>query len=141
MKKIASILILLSFIVFLFFSLRKNSGFAINTFSNLPNELNGGSCVFSLNIKDFDNGKYVFVNDYANFGYSVINNEKENFTLEKYDTDKGIFNYENEKYNLEIHIVKSVSSGTESSKIGAILTITNKNNISVVRNVVGECGS
>lgn len=141
MKKNILILILFILVVFVLLNLNKKDGFTINTFSDLPNKLIGGSCLYSLTVKYFGNSKYVFVNDYASLGYSVINNEKENFTLKKYDTDKGIFNYENEKYNLEIHIVKSANTGAESSKIGGILTIINKNNISVTKDVVGECGS
>lgn len=140
MKKNIAVLIVFITGICLFFMLNKFNDLRINYFTELPKELDGGSCLFSINSQDFLKEKYIFINDYGEFGYAVINNHKQNFKLEKYDLDSGIFNYKNETYELEVDILSSKYTDKEIAYFDAKIILKNKDN-QISKNVIGQCGS
>ena len=74
-------LIILIFIVIIAIDDSPNLGF----FTEIPKEIDGGSCIYYSDKKGSDN--YVFVNDYGNYGYAVIDDIGEVFKLKNYETE------------------------------------------------------
>lgn len=140
-KYILVLLVLLVFGIILFILLNREIYPRLNPFTVLPNKLSGGACVYYLNDLDKEKAKYIFVNDYGEYGYAVIKNIDQEFKLKTYDLDSGLFVYNNEQYNLEVHVINRVSVGDEGSHIEGTVSVSSKNNKRVVQNVVGDCGN
>lgn len=135
-KIFTSILIVIFLIVYIF----KLGSLKFVSFSNLPTELDGGSCVFSLSERELENKEYIFVNDYGNYGFSVINGKKVNFELSNHDTDKSIYTYVGGSYKLIVKLLDSSSTSIESSKVKGTLDLEYMKK-HITKNVFGECGS
>lgn len=138
MKKNIFVILVLGIIFILLFNL--NIGIKINTFSNLPVKLTGGGCVYYPS-NNLEKDKFLFVNDYGEYGYAVINNTEQEFKLKKYDIDNNIYEYKNDKYIATIHITESKSLGDESSTILGNLEVSKIGGKSDIKDIIGECGS
>ena len=52
-----------------------NSNFTINSFKKLPKEIDGCSCVFSKNEKEYQQNEFIFVSNFDSIGFISINNK------------------------------------------------------------------
>ncbi len=142
MKKIKVIIILIVFLIlaflsYLILSQKKEIPFVLGTFTELPNEIDGGSCLFSWTQEDLEKNKYAFAEDWVAYGFMRINNN-----LEK--LDKNDETYSNEKYDVKLKVTSNKFTGEETSYVEGILIISSKidkKSNSVERNIVGYCGA
>jgi hypothetical protein len=109
----------------------------VGTFITLPNEIDGGSCVFYSSLKDKKNGIYICANDMANFAFMFINGKMEKFSLID-SKQKGIFTYRNKQYSLVIKIFSRRDNKYESSIIEGKIIITS-NGIKTELPFIGDC--
>ena len=89
----------------------------LDYFSTIPDEIDGGTCCFILNEEDYINNRYLFVNDFALFGYIVIDGEHQIFELVKYDSEL-------EKYYMMGSINSEYMSHLSEMQFSYLLTIT-----------------
>ena len=89
----------------------------LDYFSTIPDEIDGGTCCFFLNEEDYINNRYLFVNDFALYGYIVIDGEHQIFELVKYDSEL-------EKYYMMGSINSEYMSHLSEMQFSYLLTIT-----------------
>ena len=114
----------------------------LNSFKEIPNDIDGCSCYFSFNKTDFENKKYFYVNNFANLAYIKINDTFLKFELIKHSEikNKTIFLYKSGEYNLNIFVNESKDSNYESSlTLGRYEVLMNKK-IIFSGEFYGECG-
>ena len=146
MRTIMILMIIASLIDFHVASCQDNKAkptFELQTFSDFPKDIDGCSCYFSKNDKDFKNQLYFFVNDFASLAYVKVKSQFVKLDLvnsSKDKTSKSFYEYKSKDFKLRIDIVSSKPSGGEASKLTGKLTITFKNGEKLVLDFVGECG-
>lgn len=123
-----------------------SSKLSIDTFTEIPQEIAGCSCFYSIDSTEFKQLKYIYVSDFNELSYMKINgkilqfkqtnqNRKEDGTLEITATCN--------PYKLFIS-VKSISGENEqneeySREVGTIVIKDDKGN-SVTKTLYGSCG-
>jgi len=111
---------------------------SFETFTKIPDEIDGCSCTFSKNQLDFNNEKYIYANDYAEIAFISINKKLVKFKL--VSMKGNVSHYSNKDYKLRIDIKSEKPSGEESSILKGIMTLTNKQGQKTITNFTGECG-
>lgn len=113
---------------------------SLNTFSDLPKEIEGCSCYFYLSKKDRKEEKYIFVNDFAKMAFVSINGKIEKFILKEHQEGSDIYLYSNGTYDLKTKITKKESDGAEGSNEEGIITLIKGADILFEKNFIGSCG-
>ena len=85
----------------------------VETFTEYPSEIYGGSCAFYLNKSDKDKGYFFMVNDLCNTAYIKINGKMEVLKMENNSTESTI-EYSNSSYILTIIISENKDATDES---------------------------
>ena len=85
----------------------------VETFTEYPSEIDGGSCAFYLNKSDNDKGCFFMVNDLCNTAYIKINGKMEVLKMENNSTESTI-EYSNSSYILTIIISENKDATDES---------------------------
>lgn len=107
----------------------------LDYFSTIPDEIDGETCCFFLKEEDYINNRYLFVNDFALYGYIVIDGEHQILELVKYDSELEKYYYQNKEKHIEIQIIKDKNDG---QFIRARLTVsTPRGQVSTI--VLGKC--
>lgn len=120
-----------------------NSSFSIDTFSIIPNEIDGCSCYFSNNKSDFEKGIYIYANDFAEISFLKINGTMTKFIqsdFKKIDSIKSIIKAKSANYDLIIEKTLGKSTGDESSQMSGTITIIDNKGKSRKVSFFGECG-
>lgn len=122
--------------------LSKNTGIVIDTFSDLPPEIEGCSCLFSNNKNDFESGKYIYADDYQGNAFISINGEMKRFTLgnshkvsDKHFTRTWI----SEDFDVTLKY-KQVGEIEETWQQKGTIKIKSKTGTEVAKEFYGECG-
>ncbi len=115
----------------------------ISTLTKWPDEITGCSCSFSKSKADFKEKKYIYVGDFENKVFMMINGKQEQFKLEKSNVstspDTPTETWSNENY-LFTYSIKKVSQSGETQQFHGTLTLKSKDGQSVKQNIYGECG-
>ena len=144
MKKSISLLLIIFMMIC---SLKGNSngndqikGFQITTFSNIPKDIDGGSCCFYRSLKDKTRHHYVMVNNLADLAYVSINKKVIIFNLIKEQKGKH-FVYRNKDYNLNIDIIKEIQDpkSDESYSIIGYMSISDSHGNHQKIKIYGDC--
>jgi len=115
----------------------------IEPFSTFPSEIDGCSCYFSNDSIDFNNGKYIYVNDFAQISFLKINGVLTKFTQTEFSkSDKGITKarYKADKYQMAIEVKDGKSADGETMMKTGTIKVTDKNGRALIKNFYGECG-
>ena len=120
----------------------------ISSFSELPEEIKGCSCVLYAGSKAIKNKQYLFARTQGegankNVAFVNINESLEKFTetnWEKINQNKLLVNFSNEKYYMSL-LLKTLNKDSEDTWGNTgIITIRNKAKKTKQFFVVGECG-
>lgn len=109
------------------------------TFSVIPNEIDGCGCSFYLSEKDKKDNKYICVNDFANLAFVKLKGEMVKFELTEHKDSSNIYLYKSKEYTLKIEVIKKESSEYEASNIEGVITISSKEGIKKQK-FIGICG-
>jgi hypothetical protein len=119
------------------------TGLDIQTFEKWPEEIEGCSCYFAKNEKEFKEGKYIYLDDLGELAFMRINGSLEKFKLLKREATstssraKKIWT----NNNYELIIKQSQTSQTDETwqqKGQMILKLNNGKEFR--QNIYGECG-
>jgi len=120
-----------------------NKAFTINTFTNVPKKIAGCSCLFSKDSIDYNNGKYIYVNDFAETSFVTINDTLVKFNQTAYrkaDTTAVVAKYISKDYKMMILVKNGEKTGKESISKTGLIKITNAKGKSVKQTFYGKCG-
>jgi hypothetical protein len=107
----------------------------IETFNNIPIEIEGPACYFYLSEQDRNEGKYLFVNDFAEYGYMKINGQITKFSLVKFkekDQSNSYYLYTNKEDTVHIEIMSN------DSLLKGIIYFRNAKEVKKIK-CIGEC--
>ena len=117
--------------------------FKIDTFSTFPAEIDGCSCYFSNDSTEFKQGKYIYMNDYAEISFMKINGILTKFKqteFKKVSKSTIIAKFKSDNYEITIEVVDGKQSGEETTLKTGTIKVTDKNGKTVTKNFYGECG-
>ncbi len=115
----------------------------IESFSELPDEIDGCSCYFSNDSNDFKSEKYIYVNDFADISFMKINGEMVKFKLTKYSKIDSLTSEAHAtegEYELTLRITKGIETGEETQLQTGTLILKTKQGKKIVKSFYGECG-
>ena len=106
-----------------------------------PAEVNGCSCYFSKNKEDFDQEKYVYIDDYGNSAFLKIDGKQVKIKMQEGDFDPDNFNkvIKNDEFSVTIE-GKKVNELEEVMMFQGTMTVENKKGEKTVTPIYGECG-
>ena len=106
-----------------------------------PAEVNGCSCYFSKNKEDFDQEKYIYIDDYGNNAYLKIDGKTVKIKMKEGDFDPDNFSkvIENEEISVTIQ-GKKVNELEEVMMFEGTMTVENKKGQKTITPMYGECG-
>lgn len=155
MKKYAFLL----FVLFLIFSCKKGKAnsdqknepipytkpntetLVIGTFP-FPDGIDGCSCYYARDEKDFDAEKYIYADNFGKESQMKINEKKEIFELKNQDFDPSAFSYQLENGNYRVEVSgKKISNEDEVIRIRGKITVKDKKTGAKTDTAIyGECG-
>lgn len=106
-----------------------------------PAEVNGCSCYFSKNKEDFDQEKYIYIDDYGNNAYLKIDEKTVKIKMKEGDFDPDNFSkvIKNEEISVTIQ-GKKVNELEEVMMFEGTMTVENKKGEKTITPIYGECG-
>ncbi len=117
--------------------------FTIDTFSNIPPEIDGCSCAYSNDSIEYDSRKFIFINGYADTSFLKISGALTKFKLTDVigiDSENETAKYTNENYNMTIEMKDGKKTGDESESRTGTIKLVNKKGKTLIRKYYGECG-
>ena len=114
----------------------------IDTFSTFPNEIVGCSCLFSNDSTEFEQGKYIYMNDYAEISFMKINGILTKFTQTKFkqkDKNTTVEKFISDKYDLTIEVKRGKQNGYESRLQSGTIKLNDKKGNTITISFYGEC--
>ncbi len=119
-----------------------NEPVIIGAFSEFPEGIDGCSCYFSQHTSALESGSYIFVTDFENLGFMMLNDKMVEFKLEgttELKDGKLMERWSNPHFNL-IKKTKATGQLDETWQHTGTITIQPKNGTSIESTIVGECG-
>lgn len=121
----------------------------LNSFKKLPKEIDGCSCIFSKNEKDYEKNEFIFASNFDSIAFVSVNNkiiklkltsrfykpntvENEDYTC-KYSTEEY-------KITIEIEADETKKYADESWWNKGLITIENKKGEKITQKFIGESG-
>ena len=106
-----------------------------------PPEIDGCSCYFSKNKVDFENEKYIYIDDYGKNAFIKMNNRLQKISIKDDDFDPENFQKEFKNEELSIKISgKKVKELEEVMMFEGSMEVTLKNGKKSTVPIYGECG-
>ena len=106
-----------------------------------PPEVDGCSCYFSKNKEDFENEKYIYIDDYGKTAYLKMDNKLHKIAMKDDDFDPENFQKEIKNEDLYIKISgKKVKELEEVMMFEGTMEVTLKNGKKSTVPIYGECG-
>lgn len=106
-----------------------------------PPEVDGCSCYFSKNKEDFENEKYIYIDDYGKTAYLKMDNKLHKIAMKDDDFDPENFQKEIKNEDLSIKISgKKVKELEEVMMFEGTMEVTLKNGKKSTVPIYGECG-
>lgn len=124
-------------------SRKQETKLEFESFKEIPAEIDGCSCCFSKNDKEYSEEQFIYVNNYTNYAYIKIHGELKKFMEiehSKHEHKKSYYIYQYNDFTLRVDITESVPDGYESSKLHGRLTLTDKDGQKTIQEFVGNCG-
>lgn len=115
-----------------------DSTLIIETFTDYPSEIDGGSCEYYLNQADMDNNRFIMIFDFVKTAYVKINGRKEKLFLTSYTQEKQEFT--NYSYCLTVTVLAKRSEEYESATFEGTIQIDNRRGTSKTISILCKCG-
>lgn len=115
----------------------------IDTFSTFPDEIDGCSCYFSNDSTELEQGKYIYMNNYAEISFMKINGILTKFTQTEFkekDKNTTVEKFISDKYELIIEVKKGKQNGYESRLQSGKINLNDKKGNTITISFYGECG-
>lgn len=114
----------------------------IDTFSTFPDEIDGCSCYFSNDSTEFQQGKYIYMNDYAEISFMKINGKLTKFSQTEFkEVNKTIVaKFISKKYDLNIEVKRGKQNGEETTLQSGTIKLNDKRGNTITITFYGECG-
>lgn len=115
----------------------------IDTFSSIPSEIDGCSCCFSNNEKEYENKVYIYVCDLAAISFMKVNGIMTRFIqydFKKKKDNTTIAKYKSDQYQIEVYVKRIKPTGEEVSLMIGTIKLTDKFGKTIERIFYGECG-
>ena len=120
---------------------------SIDSFKNLPGEIEGCACYFSDGEDKLKENEYLFVSNYDSVAFMSIDKELVRLKMvsttrepESFGDNDHIDIYRNDKYKVSLDIKYKKSSGEETWQNSGTITIDSKDGQRIVKKFFGECG-
>ena len=110
----------------------------LNTFTELPNDIQGCACYFYLSKSDEAKQKYIMAEIFAQVGYISINGKMQKFNLIHFK-DRLFYIYSNGTYILRVDFKNKIKNDSEDFRIRGTLTVFKGQKILVKKSIIGEC--
>lgn len=110
----------------------------LTTFSSIPDELDGCSCIFSESKSEYDSSHFLYFDDMGTTCLISVDNKV--IVLKPKNITAEIAEYSNDEYTVYIKDKKSIGSEYENEYITGELVVKNKNGTVVTKKVYGNCG-
>ena len=112
----------------------------LETFA-FPAEVNGCSCYFAKNKEDFENEKYIYIDDYGNNAFLKIDGKPIKIKMKEGDFDPDNFSkvIKNDEYSVTIQ-GKKINELEEVIMFEGTMTVENKKGEKTITPIYGECG-
>lgn len=112
----------------------------LETFS-FPAEVNGCSCYFAKNKEDFEDEKYIYIDDYGNNAFLKVDGKMLKIIMKEGDFDPANFSkiIKNDDFTVTIK-GKKVDELEEVMMFQGTMTVENKDGQKTVTPIYGECG-
>src|SRR5688572_21817600 len=106
----------------------------LESFPDFPEDIDGCSCYFSRNEKEFNEQKYIYMNDFANISFISINGSLRKLELKKHE-EKPIsyFIYADSDYELRIETKTKKATDDELDRVTGKITVRNLKNQKVTK--------
>lgn len=106
-----------------------------------PSEVDGCSCYFATDKENFNNEKYIYVDDYGNNAFLHLNGKQVKIKMEEGDFDPEHFTktISNEDYTVTLS-GKKLKEVEELMVFEGDITIKSTNGATYTSSVYGECG-
>ncbi len=106
-----------------------------------PAEVNGCACYFAANKEDFENEKYIYIDDYGNNAFLQVNGKPIKIEMEEGDFDPSDFKktIKNSEFTITIE-GKKIKEMTEVMMFSGIMTVTGADGSATTTPIYGECG-
>ncbi len=114
----------------------------INTFSSIPPDIDGCSCLFSNSREDFKNRIYIYADNYQDDSFININGAQtkfKRFETKQISETHTVKKFSNNNFELIIEM-KQVGQLDETWQQEGTLKLIKKSGESITRNIYGECG-
>lgn len=115
----------------------------IDTFSTFPPEVEGCSCYFSNNPKEYKEDHYIYMNDFTETSFLKINGVLTKFTQTEFkniDKETTIAKFKNNRYELVIEVKDGAQTGYETSSKTGTIKLTDEKGRTVTTSFYGVCG-
>ena len=123
--------------------------FTLNSFKKLPKEIDGCSCIFSKNEKEYAENNFVFASNFDSIAFVSINNKIVKLKLKSrtykpntVENEDYTCKYETKEYKVTIEIKadKTKKDAEESWWNKGLISIENKNGEKIAQDFIGESG-
>lgn len=106
-----------------------------------PAEVSGCSCYFAKNKEDFENEKYVYIDDYGNNAFLKIDGKSVKIKMKEGDFDPDNFSkvIKNDEITVTIQ-GKKVNELEEVMMFEGTMSVENKKGEKTITPIYGECG-
>ena len=106
-----------------------------------PAEVNGCSCYFAKNKEDFENEKYIYIDDYGNNAFLKVDGNTVKIKMKEGDFDPDNFSkfIKNDDFSVTIQ-GKKVNELEEVMMFQGTMTVENKKGEKTITPIYGECG-
>lgn len=108
----------------------------------MPAEVEGCSCYFARNQKEYENEQYVYVDDYGNNAYIKLDGHMIKIPMEEGDFDPSNFSkvLEDSEYRISMSGKKTSEQDETMMFTGQLAVLIKKENRTITTPVYGECG-
>ena len=106
-----------------------------------PAEVNGCSCYLAKNKEDFENEKYIYIDDYGNNAFLKVDGNTVKIKMKEGDFDPDNFSkfIKNDDFSVTIQ-GKKVNELEEVMMFQGTMTVENKKGEKTITPIYGECG-
>jgi hypothetical protein len=122
---------------------KKQETITIDSFTDLPEEIDGCSCVFSEDSVSYAKGLYIYGNDFAKTSFMKIDGKLIKFTEMEHSKPNSptiISKSEAPGYKVEIRATITNTVDLEYNKMEGSITVKNKKGQAVTKTIYGVCG-
>lgn len=122
---------------------QKQNTITIESFTDLPKEIDGCSCLFSEDSVSFAKEKFIYADDFAKTSFMKIDGKLIELTETEHSKPDSLTTISKSKgagYKVEIKAIIIHTADLEYNEMKGSITIKNSKGQTVTKTIYGECG-